>query len=44
MSNQNDFQWPPFRPPPETYKLDYGIGPDFQYGFLVGGQIREMGV
>jgi predicted dehydrogenase len=22
----NDFQWPPFRPPLETYKLDYGIG------------------
>lgn len=28
MSNQllNDFQWPSFRPPLETYKLDYGIG------------------
>ncbi len=28
MSNQplNDFQWPSFRPPLETYKLDRGIG------------------
>ena len=28
MSNQplNDFRWPAFRPPLETYKLDYGIG------------------
>src|SRR5271157_4899633 len=28
MSNHqlNDFQWPPFRAPLETYKLDYGIG------------------
>ena len=28
MSNHtfNDFQWPLFRPPLETYKLDYGIG------------------
>ena len=24
--NINDFQWPSFRPPLETYKLDYGIG------------------
>ena len=28
MSNQplKDFRWPAFRPPLETYKLDYGIG------------------
>jgi predicted dehydrogenase len=28
MSSQNlrDFQWPSFRPPLETYRLDYGIG------------------
>jgi len=28
MSDQpiNDFRWPAFRPPLETYKLDYGIG------------------
>ena len=24
--NINDFRWPSFRPPLETYKLDYGIG------------------